>query len=140
MASQIFYMDLDQVVCLVENILVVEVVQAVHFPMDYMDRMEYTIRVLEVLHGADVREGDFIAWYTFDLPRSYTGSDGMEVWESPLVTGSGLEMCVMEGDTVIALTYSLSDDSSRAAELVRLEPPDSLEKIMGLLEGISPED
>jgi len=140
MASQIFYMDLDQAVWLADNILVVEVSHVVHFPMDYLDRMEYTFRVLEAVHGDDVGEGDFLVFYTFDLPRSYTDTDGNEVWESPFVTGSGIEMSVEEGDTVIALVYSPPCDASRPAELVRLEPPGSLETIMGLLEGTSPAD
>jgi hypothetical protein len=140
MASQIFYMDLDQAVWLADYVMVVEVSHVVHFHMDYLDRMEYTFRILEVVHGDGVWEGDFLTFYTFDLPRSYTDADGNEVWESPFVTGSGMEMFVEEGDTVIALVYSPPCDASRPAELVRLEPPGSLETITQLLEGTSTAD
>ena len=133
-SGQIVSMDLDLAAAMVDQVMIVEVQYAMEFPMDYMSRIEYSLKVLEVVYGAAVQEGDYLAFYSFNLPRSYTGPDGMTTWESPLVTGSGLELTVEEGDTVIALTYTLPCDESVPAEIVRLEPLGNLDAVMDCLD------
>jgi hypothetical protein len=133
-SGQIVSMGLDQAAGMADQVMIVEVQYAIEFPMDYMSRIEYSLKVLEVVYGVDVQEGDYLAFYSFNLPRSYTGPDGMTTWESPLVTGSGLELTVEEGDTVIALTYTLPCDESAPAEVVRLEPLQNLEAVLDCMD------
>jgi len=59
-----------------------------------------------------------------DLPRVYIDSSGDEIWESPVVFGSGIEMSVSAGDTVVVLAWRAVD--GQPVQIVRLEPADSL--------------
>ena len=58
---------------------------------------------------------------------------GNEVWESPIVNGSGHEMSVSKGDTVIVFLGYIPTDLSISAEVIRIEPTDSLDSILLLL-------
>ena len=132
-ASQIFHMDLEEVIGLARCVVLAKVEERHVIPMDYMNRFEYSLRVISVIEGDSTLKGNFLAFHTMDIPRSRTLDDGTEVWESPLVFGSGLEGVVEPGDTVIALVDSPVTDST-VVSLVRMEPPESLEAIRLLLE------
>lgn len=67
------------------------------------------------------------------LPRSYIDEEGNEIWESPIVTGSGFEMFTEEGDTVIVFLDRLPNNQQQYAGVMRVEPADSLESILLLL-------
>ena len=93
--------------------------------------------MLDVVSGPDSLEGDFIASYEMLFPRAYTDDEGNEVWESPIVTGSGYEIFTEEGDTVIVFLERLPDDEYPFVSIVRVDPADSLGSILVLL---NPED
>ncbi len=132
-ASQVFYMSLEESLDFTESVLLVKVEQVINFPMDYMERIEYYFKVLDVVSGPDSLEGDFIASYEMLYPRAYTDDEGNEVWESPIVTGSGYEIFTEEGDTVIVFLERLPDDQYPFASVIRVDPADSLEGILLLL-------
>ena len=136
-ASQVFYMSLEESLDFTESILLVRVESVIEFPGDYMNRIEYYFKVLDVVSGPDSLEGDFIASYEMLLPRSYHDEEGNEVWRSPIVTGSGYEIFTEEGDTVIVFLDRLPDDQQQYAGVIRVDPADSLESILLLL---NPED
>lgn len=137
-ASMVYYMDLEDVVGMAGQVLLAEVGGATLLPMDYVNRMDYSLEVIEVIGGVEVQPGEYTAFYVYDLPRSYIGPDGIEVWESPLVTGSGMETMVQKGDTVIVLAYGLPCDQSVPMEVIRLEPLESLDSVLVLLQGLEP--
>jgi hypothetical protein len=118
-ASQVFYMTLEESLDFTESVLLVRVESVIEFPGDYMNRIEYYFKVLDVVSGPDSLEG------------------GNEIWESPIVTGSGYEMFIEEGDTVIVFLDRLPDDQQQYAGVIRVDPADSLEGILLLL---NPED
>ncbi|OPL19235.1 MAG: hypothetical protein AVO35_11700 [Candidatus Aegiribacteria sp. MLS_C] len=137
-AGQVFYMDLEQAAGMAENIFVAEMGESAVIAMDYLIRVEYEMDVLQVLRGTGVNAGGLFVFYTFDVPRSYVDEDGMEVWESPMVTGSGIETAVEEGDTVIVFAYGLHSDLPAGIEVLRMEPLDSLAVVMAMLDGSEP--
>ena len=132
-ASQVFYMSVEESLDFTEAIVLVRVEQVINFPMDYMERIEYYFTVLDVVSGPDSLEGDFIASYEMLFPRAYTDDEGNEVWESPIVTGSGYEIFTEEGDTMIVFLERLPDDQYPFVSIVRVDPADSLESILLLL-------
>jgi len=135
-ASQIFHMDLEEALGMTEVVLLVRVGQVNEIPNDYATVMEYGLEVLSVVSGADSAGAGVAAVYTSDRPRSFLTEDGTEVWESPLVTGSGLEMSVQRGDTVVAFLGSPLAAYPEAVTLVRMEPADSLPAVRRLLLGM----
>lgn len=137
-ASQVFHMDLEQAAGMAELVFVAEMGSSSVIPMDYLVRVEYEMNVLQVLRGAGVNAGDLFAFHTCNLPRSRVGADGTEVWESPLVTGSGFETVVERGDTVIVLAGGLHSDPTTGIEVLRIEPLDSLASVIDLIEGSEP--
>lgn len=132
-ASQVFYMTLEESLDFTEAVLLVRVESVIEFPGDYMNRIEYYFEVLDVVYGPDSLEGEFMATYEMLLPRSYIDEEGNEIWESPIVTGSGYEMFTEDGDTVIVFLDRLPDIQLQYAGVMRVEPADSLESILLLL-------
>ncbi len=136
-ATQVFYMSVEESLDFTESILLVRVEKVMNFPGNYMDRIEYYFSVLDVVSGPDSIEGDFIASYEMMFPRPYYDEEGNEIWESPIVTGSGFEMFAEEGDTVIVFLDRIPDDQQQYAGVMRVSPADSLESVLLLL---NPED
>jgi hypothetical protein len=132
-ASQVFYMSLEESLGFTETILLARVSSVIHIPMDYMNRMEYYFEVLDVVSGPDSLEGEFIATYESLFPRPYYDEEGNEIWESPIVSGSGYEMLIEEGDSVIVFLERIPEDRQQFCWVVRIEPLDSLESILLLL-------
>ena len=132
-ATQVFYMSLEESLDFTEAIVLVRVEQIINFPMDYMERIEYYCKVLDVVSGPDSLEGDFIASYEMLFPSPYIDEEGNEIWESPIVTGSGFEMFTEEGDTVIVFLDRIPDDQQQYAGVMRVYPADSLGSILLLL-------
>lgn len=125
-ASQVFHMSLDEVFGLAETVLLARVESVTRSSSDCLARVDLALRVGEVLLGPDSLAGTVLdAVYTMDLPRFYTEPDGTEFWESPIVFGSGIEMTVVTGDTVVALAWM--PVSGQSVNIVRLEPADSLD-------------
>ena len=135
-ASQIFHMDLEEALGMTEVVVLARVDQVSEIPNEYAVVMEYGLEVVSVLSGADSTARGLAAVYAADRPRSFLTEDGTEVWESPLVTGSGLEMSVQRGDTVVAFLDSHLEDYPEPVNLVRMEPADSLPAVRRLLLGM----
>jgi len=134
-ASQVFFMGLRDDFYLSSNIFLARVEQVLNIPMDYMERMEYTLTILDVIMCTDSLEDPIVGAYSMLLPRAYITPSGDEVWESPIVNGSGMEMGIMPGDTVLVFAgHLLSGTSSQPVSIIRLEYPDSLEKVLELLQ------
>lgn len=127
-ASQVFQMSLDEVMGLAETVFLARVEGVAHTPFESIVRVDFNLRVTEVLLGPDSLTGTSLdAFYTMNLPSVYLNSDGTEVWESPIVFGSGIEMSVSVGDTVVALAGLPGGD--QPLNLVRLEHTESLESV-----------
>ncbi len=103
--------------------------------MDYTRRVDYTLSVLSVVSCTDSLSESLVAVYTMLLPRSWVDQSGNEVWESPLVNGSGLEFTFSPGDTVLVFGSALpSGDRSVPMGIIRVETADSLGSVMRMLE------
>lgn len=127
-ANQIFYMSLDEAFGLAETVFLARVESVEHSPFEWVTRADYQLSVTEVLMGPDSLAGTRMdAYYILDLPMAYLDSDGNEVLESPIVFGSGIEMSVSAGDTVVVLAWRPVGD--QPVEVVRLECADSLESV-----------
>lgn len=127
-ASQVFYMSLDEAFGLAETIFLARVESIEHTPFEWVTRADYQLGVTEVLMGPDSLAGTRMdAYYIMDLPMAYLDSDGTEVWESPIVFGSGIEMSVSAGDTVVVLAWRSVGD--QPVQVVRLEPAESLDSV-----------
>lgn len=132
-ASQVFHMSLDEVFGLAETVFLARVENVEHTPFEWLARADYELIVTEVLLGPDSLLGTRIdAFYTMDLPRAYVDSDGNEIWESPIVFGSGIEMSVSAGDTVVALAGRLLEGP--VLNLVRLEGLERLDEVSTLIQ------
>ncbi len=138
-AGQLFYINIEKALELAECIFLVEVEMIFDIQMSYMCRTEYTFHVLEVVTGADSLDDTYLAVYSMNLPGVYTNQNGEEIFRSPLLTGSGYETMVQEGDTAIVFS-NLPIDDSQQLNLIRIEHADSLESIQEMLEeGLSQE-
>lgn len=133
-ASQIFHMDLEDVLGMARSILLAEVEEAEHSQSEYSLRMDYVLRVLDHVHGPDTLSGVFPAFYTQSYPMSWVDEDGVQVWESPIVEGSGMETGVSAGDRVLVLVGYIPEDSVNPVSIVRMEPADSLPAVLRLLD------
>ena len=135
LASQVFYMDLADDLMMSENVFLARVESAFETPMDYMGRVDYTLSILSVLSCTDPLPDSVVGVYTRHLPRSWVDPSGNEVWESPIVNGSGLEFLVNPGDTVLVFGSALpSGDTSVPMGIVRVEFADSLGSVIKMLE------
>jgi len=124
-ASQVFHMSLDEVFGLAETVFLARVESVEHTAFEWLVRADFELSVTEVLLGPDSLPGTRMAAFcTMDLPRVYIDSSGDEIWESPVVFGSGIEMSVSAGDTVVVLAWRAVD--GQPVQIVRLEPADSL--------------
>ncbi len=134
-ASQIFFMDLSDDLMMSDNIFLARVESSFETPMDYARRVDYTLSVLSVVSCADSLSDSLVAVYTMLLPRSWVDQSGNEVWESPLVNGSGLEFSFSPGDTVLVFGSALpSGDRSVPMGIIRVETADSLGSVVRMLE------
>lgn len=132
-AAQVFYMSLEESLDLTEAVLIVSVEQVIDFQTDYLNRIEYHFKVLDVVSGPDSLEGELIAFYEMLYPRLSYDEKGNEIWVSPFISGSGYEMFIEEGDTVIVFLDSLPEDQQRYAGVLRVDPLDSLDSVLLLL-------
>jgi len=93
-----------------------------------------------VVSCSDSLPDSVVAVYTMHLPRSFVDSSGNEVWESPLVSGSGIEFLVYPGDTVLVFGSALPcGDASVPMSIVRVEFADSLGSVINMLEAAKPD-
>ena len=136
-ATQVFYMGVEQALDFTEAVILARVETIVHFPGDYTDRVEYFFKVIDVISGPDSLEGGIVASYSMLYPRPFYDDEGNEIWESPINSGSGYEQLTGEGDTVIVFLDRLPEGQFPTVGVVRVDPADSLESILLLL---NPED
>lgn len=131
-ASQVFHMSLDGAFGLAETVFLARVESVEHTHFEWLVRADFELGVTEVLLGPDSLNGILVdAFYTMDLPRAYIDSDGTEIWESPLVFGSGIEMSVAAGDSVVALAGRPIEGHGLC--LLRLEGMERLDEVSTLL-------
>lgn len=132
-ASQVFYMSIDESLDMSDAVALAEVTETITFRMDSGNKVEYIFQVVEVISGEDSLKGEVFAEYFMDFPTTWVDEDGNEVWESPIVSGSGLEMSVNKGDTVIVFLGYVPTDPGSPAEVIRIEPADNLDSILLLI-------
>ena len=133
-ASEVFFMDLEEDMELAKNIFLARVEKAHEMPMDYMARMDYTLSILEVIACSDSLGDSLVGVYTMFLPGPHVLASGEEVWVSPIVNGSGMELYVEQGDTVVVLSERvLTGSTSEPVSIIRLESPANLQTIRELL-------
>jgi len=136
--SQIFHMDLQTVVSMADTVLLAEVVSVEEIPMIYGIEVCFGLRKLAEDSCVGIPDTVFSASYFMESPRSYHLEDGSEIWESPLVSGSGLEMTCGTGDTVTVLLGGLTAQSGTLLELLRMEPAGSFGEVQGLADDGNP--
>jgi len=132
-ASQVFFMDLPEALRMSDCVILAEVLSTEEHDYDGFLEVAGSLRLLGVLSGAPAPDSCFSASYIMDLPRSQTMEDGTVMWESPLVTGSGLEFRIEPGDTVVVLLSAAELGDSTRFGVIRFEPADSLGAILDLL-------
>lgn len=129
-ATQIVYMDLDEVLPMTGSVLITEVNSMGTSEGDGWSSADYSLIVLEILRG-DAGTGTVInGSYRLNLPRSYESAMGTVTWVSPLETGSGWEFFVCTGDTVIVLLDASYADAEVNHSVLRIEPMDMLDPIL----------
>ena len=129
-ATMIHYMDLEQALDFSEGVLIGLVTSTSEYRDQYGYSVEYTMEVLDMLRGDADTDGPVRVVYTEDSPGSFETMDGVEVWESPIYTGSGNEFGFAAGDTIIAFTSSAYVRSEGTWSLVRAEPLSMLEEVL----------
>ncbi|MCK5116584.1 MAG: hypothetical protein KAR44_08275 [Candidatus Aegiribacteria sp.] len=130
-STQIVFMDLDEVLPMAGCVLIAEVVSIEAFEGDDWCSGDFSLIALETLHG-DVETGAEISCtYHLNLPRIFESAGGTVAWISPDETGSGHEFLVTAGDTVIVLLESGYTDTAASRILLRIEPLDMLDVILG---------
>jgi hypothetical protein len=127
-ASQIFHLELEEAAGMAGTVLVARVESAVGYSTEYVHRVEYTLRVLKILVGTEMPDSVIPAQYTMDLPRMISDAGEGEVWESPLVTGSGMELSVEPGDCAVVLAADRYPDI-RPLNVIRMEPLGNLGRV-----------
>lgn len=134
-ASQIFFMELEDDFWMSDNIFLARVEKVSEVFMEYREGREYTLSVIEVIACSDSLGETITGTYTMDIPRAYITSSGEEVWESPIVNGSGMEMMVAPGDTVVVLSGRVPAGSpSEPVWIIRLESQENLPAVRELLQ------
>jgi hypothetical protein len=132
-ASQIFHMDLPEVLQMSDCVILSEVLSMEEHGYVGFIEAACSLRLLGVLSGTPAPDTCFDASYIMNLPRSQTLDDGTEVRESPLVSGSGLELGIEPGDTVIVLLSAADLGDGANFVVIRIEPSDSLSTVLDLL-------
>lgn len=130
--SQVFHMDLPTVVSIADTVLLAEILSVEELPGLYGMEVRFGLRPLTYDIVVGTPDTVLYASYFMEYPRSYHLEDGSEIWESPLVSGSGLEMTCGTGDTVTAFLAGLTLRTGLSPELLRIEPAGSFEDIRRL--------
>jgi len=129
-ATQIVYMDLDEVLPMAGSVLIVEVLSMDTSEGDGWSSADYSMIVRDMLRGnagaGTVINGSF----RLNLPRSYESAMGTVTWVSPLETGSGWEFLACTGDTVIVLLDASYADAEVNHSVLRMEPMDMLDPLL----------
>lgn len=137
-ATQIVFMDLDEVLPMAEFVLIAEVASLEAVEFDDWCSGDFSLIALENLRG-DIETGaEIICTYHLNLPRICESARGTVAWVSHDETGSGYEFLVNPGDTVIVLLESCHADQSDSRTLLRVEPVDMLDVILGKLDSAAP--
>jgi hypothetical protein len=132
-ASQIVYMSLDDVVSWAGTI-VVACVDSVEFcGCEDTWAVSFEISVLQSLYGYADPSAPMRCTYSQQVPEVFFDDEGNEITEWPLVTGSGIEMFVSQGDTIVVLLRSETASPDRFRSAIRMEPLDSLERVVNLI-------
>ena len=133
LASQVFFMSIEESLDMTDAVVLAEVSAKVSFPMDCWDRTEYFFTVIEVVSGDESLQDEFFGDYFMEFPSSWVDDDGNEIWESPILTGSGHEMLVEKGDTVLVFLGYIPTEAEQHIKVLRIEPSDSLDSVLLIL-------
>lgn len=132
-ASQIVHMGLDEVVSRAGTIVVARVDSAEFCGCEDTWAVSFEISVLQSLQGDADPVVPIQCVYSQAVPEAYLDDEGNMITEWPLVTGSGIEMFVSQGDTVVVLLGSAAVSPDRFQSVIRMEPLDSLESVANLI-------
>ncbi len=130
-ATQIVYMDLDEVLPMAGSVLIAEVVSMETEEGNGWSSAIYSLNILDMIRGSADTGVEISCSYHLNLPRSFESAMGTVTWVSPLETGSGYEFFFCPGDTIIVLLESGYADAAVSHILLRVEPLDMLEQLMG---------
>jgi hypothetical protein len=131
--SQIVCMDLDSVVSWAATIVVARVESVEFCGCEDTWAVSFEISVLQSLHGYADPSAPIRCTYSQQVPEVFIDDEGNEITEWPLVTGSGIEMFVSQGDTIVVLLRSETASPDRFGSVIRMEPLDSLESVVNLI-------
>jgi hypothetical protein len=126
-------MDLEMVLDMSGTVLIGVCTAVQEEQAEYWASRDYSFVVREVLRGSAQPGTEIECLYVQDYPQPYTDADGSEVWEWPYVSGSGMELLVSAGDTLILLLNSDEITSGRIHSLARIEPLEMREEIERLI-------
>ncbi len=130
-------LDIDKVLELSDCVFLAVTGTPVDVPMSYIERTEYYFNVLEVLKGPDsLNEGNTVV-YLNRAPGFHSNQSCSEDSHPIIPTGSGYEMDVEQGDTVVVFS-NIHGISPTSMGLIRIEPASYLESIRSKISDIEP--
>ncbi len=129
-ATQIVYMDLDEVLPMAGSVLIAEVLSMDTSEGDGWSSADYSLIVRDMLRSNTGTGTVINGSFRLNLPRSYESAMGTVTWVSPLETGSGWEFFVCTGDTVIVLLDTVYTDEEMVHTILRVEPLDMLDSLL----------
>ncbi|MBN2587429.1 MAG: hypothetical protein JXR55_09070, partial [Candidatus Fermentibacteraceae bacterium] len=136
-ATQIVYMDLDEVLPMAGCVLTAEVVSVEAFEGEDWCSGDFSLIALETLRGEAQTGAEISCTYHLNLPRICESAGGTVAWVSQDETGSGHEFLVSNGDTVVVLLESGCADTAGTLTLLRIEPLEMLDVIRGKINNAS---
>jgi len=129
-STQIVFMDLDEVLPMTGSVLIARVVSLQTEEGDGWCSADYSLIIMDIIHGSADTDTEISCSYQLNLPRSFESAMGSVTWVSPLETGSGYEFFVSAGDTVIILLDADYADATGSHTLLRVEPLDVIEQLL----------
>ncbi len=119
---------IDEALELTDCVFIAELGAIIDIPMSYIERTEYYFNVIDVAMGPDSLSGKNAAVYLNRVPGYQNIQPGEEEAQALLLTGSGYEIEIEEGDTVVVFSKIYGNTSSLMS-LIRIEPALSWESI-----------
>lgn len=133
-ATQIVFMDLNDVLPLAGCVLIAKVVSMEALEFDEWCSGDFSLIVLETLRGEAETGIQIGCTYHLNLPRICESAAGTVAWVSQDETGSGHELLVSPGDSVIVMLESAYADPISSHTLLRIEPRTMLDVILGKMD------
>lgn len=114
-------LNMDAILELTDCVFVASMGATIDIPMSYIERTEYYFNVLEVLKGPESLKGTNTVVYLNQVPGFHSSQSCGEGTHPIIPTGSGYEMDIEQGDTVVVFS-NIRGDSLSYLSLVRIEP------------------